>query len=224
MSPVFLLSTRLNMLKHAGVKTIGALAKILTILLASGYFPESWRSVTVSMIPKSGKNLRHAKNWRPISLSSCISKLFECCIKERLEQERKKRKIKENIHQAAYKKGRCCQEHILRLSEDVTHAFARQESTLAVFLDVSGAFNKVWIDGLIWKIMQMHLPLNLLNVIRGFLTNRSLRVRIGSTISPIIQMQAGTPQGAVLSPSLYNIFVDDLQDVLCSDNKIHLAQ
>ena len=91
-------------LKHAGKNAICGLAKIFTVLLVAGYFPVSWRSVRISMIPKSGKNLRHSKNWRPISLSSCISKIFESCIKERFEKEKEKRQIKESIFQSATKR------------------------------------------------------------------------------------------------------------------------
>ena len=176
------------------------------------------------MIPKAGKDLKEAKNWRPISLSSCVSKLFECSIKECLEMEKRKRQIAENIHQAAYKKGRSTQEHILRLAEDVNHAFAKQECVIAVFLDVSGAFDRVWISGLMWKLLMMRLPLNLLCVIKGFLTSRSLRVKVDKIISDNVNMAAGTPQGAVLSPTLFNIFVDNLKKNLGIDENINLAQ
>ena len=161
-----------KMLKHAGKNAICGLAKIFTVLLVAGYFPVNWRSVRISMIPKSNKNLRHSKNWRPISLSSCMSKVFESCIKERFEKEKEKRKIKESIFQSAYKKNRGCQEQIVRLSDNVTQGFAKQESTLAVFLDVAGAFDKVYINGLLWKIAKMQLPANLVGTIKGFLTER----------------------------------------------------
>ena len=113
--------------------------------------------------------------------------------------EKRKRQIAENIHQAAYKKGRSTQEHILRLAEDVNHAFAKQECVIAVFLDVSGAFDRVWISGLMWKLLMMRLPINLLCVIKGFLTNRSLRVKVDKIISDNVNMAAGTAQGAVLT-------------------------
>ena len=213
-----------KILKHAGKNVICNLAKFFTILLVSGYFPISWRSVRISMIPKSNKDLKHAKNWRPISLSSCISKLFESSIKERIEKEKIKRKIKDNELQAAYKQGRNCLEHVVRLSENVTHGFVKGECTVAAFLDVAGAFDKVWVKGLMWKVMKLELPKPLVGVIQGFLTNRSLKVRVGQKISPVIKMEAGTPQGAVLSPTLFNLFVDDLRDIVGLDKSIQLAQ
>ena len=213
-----------KVLKHAGKNVIGSLAKLFTILLVAGYFPLRWRSVKITMIPKSGKDLKEAKNWRPISLSSCTSKLFESCVKERIEKERIKRKIKENDYQAAYKEGRSCQEHILRLSEDISHGFAERKCTIGVFLDVSGAFDKVWVQGLLWKVLKMQLPKPLVGLVHGFLACRSLRVKVGSKFSPKVEMSAGTPQGAVLSPSLFNFFVDDLRDIIGIGDGIELAQ
>ena len=212
-----------KILKHAGKNVINNLAKLFTVILVAGYFPIEWKSVRISMIPKGNKDLKQAKNWRPISLSSCVSKLFECSIKERIEKEKLKRKIKDNELQAAYKKGRNCLEHVIRLTEDVTHGFAKGESTIATFLDVAGAFDKVWINGLLWKVMTMKLPKPLIGIVRGFLTQRSLKVKVGQKISPVIQMEAGTPQGAVLSPTLFNLFVDDLRDCL-GLHDVYLAQ
>ena len=210
-----------KLLKHAGKNLICGLARLFTSLLITGYFPEKWRTVRVRMLPKAGKNLSLSKGWRPISLSSCTAKLFETSIKNRIIKAQSIRG-EENIHQAAYKKGRSTQEHLMRLTECVTNAFAQRKSVVAVFLDVEGAFDKVWINGLLWKILKMGLPSNLVKIVACFLENRSLRVQVGDIMSEPVQMKAGTPQGAVISPTLYNIFVDDV--IECVDGGVEIAQ
>ena len=205
-----------RMLKSAGENVSLFLARLYTILLVTGYFPRVWREATVKMIPKGGgKDPKNPKNWRPISLSSCASKLFESCVKERVVRHLDANGD-ENPFQAAYKKGRSTQEHLLRLSEEVTDAFKNQECVVAVFLDVQGAFDKVWTTGLIWKVSK-RLPLHLVRLIYGFLRDRHLRVMVGHFVDQPIWMDAGTPQGAVLSPILFNIFVDDVKDILGND-------
>ena len=210
-----------KILKHAGSKFLTSLARFFTCLLVTGYFPKPWRSVRVKMIPKAGKDTTTSKGWRPISLSSCTSKVFESCIKSRLTKEQQASGAG-NVHQAAYKQGRSAQEHLLRLSECVTNAFKQKQSVIAVFLDVEGAFDKVWVNGLLRKVFSARFSDNLTRLIASFLKERSLKVRVGDADSCRVHMKAGTPQGAVLSPTLFNLFVDDIETLI--GEGVQLAQ
>ena len=205
-------------IKNCSLPVFFFLARLFSCLLTAGFFPSVWKSVIVSMIPKPGKNLSKADGYRPISLSSCLSKIFECSIKARLVNELPS----DNIHQAAYKRGRSCDEHLLRLTEEVYTAFNRREVVLCVCLDVKGAFDRVWVKGLIFKLLSIRLPLSLLRLSCGFLNTRTLRVRVGGKFSRYVKMRAGTPQGAVISPVLFNYFVDDLRNHL--DGTVQLCQ
>ena len=208
-------------LKQGGKNMFKFLATLFTLIFATGYFPESWKIAHVTMLPKPGKDPKKAASYRPISLTSCLSKLYESII--RLKLEKKLSRIKEeNIFQAGYKKNRSAQEHILRLVEDIHIGFMKRECTLAVFLDVEGAFDKVWINGLIYKLMNIGLNNLYLRPVVSFLTNRVLRVKVNENLSRQIKMGAGTPQGCCLSPTLFNLMVDDLKDKL--NGRVKLAQ
>lgn len=79
-----------------------------------------------------------------------------------------------------------------------------------VFLDVEGAFDTVWHDGLLFKLQSLGLPAYLLNIIASFLSDRTFQVRVNSCLSERRPMRAGVPQGAILSPLLFNIFCHDI--------------
>ena len=200
-------------LKEGGEKLLNVLCFLFNVLLVSGYFPLRWRKVDVKMIHKTGKQKLPVSNYRPISLGSCLSKLFESCVKVRFEKKLS-RVREENKRQSAYKKNRGTQENVLKLTEDVVNAFNKRECALGAFLDVSGAFDKVWKEGLVIKIARWGIGQNLTRLICNFLTARSLVVKIGSMVSNLVLLFAGTPQGSVLSPILFNAYMDDLWQLI----------
>ena len=115
-----------------------------------------------------------------------------------------------NAHQAGFIKKRSTQEHLFRLSQKVLTGFKKRECTLAIFLDVKAAFDAVWLNGLKYKINQIGLSRQLENLLHSFLDSRALRVLVNGIWSEKVQLKAGTPQGACLSPILYLIFVNDV--------------
>ena len=200
-------------LSKGGAKLAAMLTVLFNAILISGYFPIAWKSVKVKMIPKSGKDLSKAAGYRPISLSSCLSKLFEMSLKSRIENAIKRVRA-ENLSQSAYKKKRGCQENALRLTEHVYKAFNERKCVLGVFLDVKGAFDRLWPMGLLIKLHRWKLPLALLRVISAFMSQRKLKVCEGEATSRTIHMSAGVPQGSVISPILFNLYMDDLSSNL----------
>ncbi|GFW94104.1 RNA-directed DNA polymerase from mobile element jockey [Trichonephila clavipes] len=99
---------------------------------------------------------------------------------------------------------------LLRVVEYAKSGFKEKKCTGAVFLDIQKAFDRVWHTGLLYKLIKINAPPQLILIIKSFLNNRSFAVRVNDTHSSTKQIRAGAPQGALLSPTLFNIYVNDI--------------
>lgn len=86
-----------------------------------------------------------------------------------------------------------------------------------IILDVQNAFNSVWHEGLIYKLVTLGFPTYIVKIVSSFLENRKFRVSVKTCKSNLIEISAGVPQGSSLSPSLYNIFTSDIPIPVDSD-------
>ncbi|GFU11018.1 probable RNA-directed DNA polymerase from transposon X-element [Trichonephila clavipes] len=101
---------------------------------------------------------------------------------------------------------------LLRRTENISEGFQKKKSTGAVFLDIQKAFDRVWINGLTFKLITFKIPHPLIHLIHSYLTNRSFRIRINETLSNEHSVSAGCPQGSLLGPLLFNLYINDIPD------------
>ena len=126
------------------------------------------------------------------------------------------------IHQcqSGFRAKQSTKDCILRLHDDVYKAIPNKRSTLAVFLDLEKAYDRVWRDGLLYKFGSLGITGKMFRWIRSFLKNRTFQVRVGSTLSDRYVLDNGIPQGSVLSPLLFSIMMNDLPDNLAANINI----
>ncbi|GFX30156.1 RNA-directed DNA polymerase from mobile element jockey [Trichonephila clavipes] len=98
---------------------------------------------------------------------------------------------------------------LLRATNIIISGFNNHATTGGIFLDVEKAFDRLWHNGLIFKMINLNYPPYLIHTISDYLHNRTFQVKIQATISKIGHIQAGSPQGSLLSPILYNIYTYD---------------
>jgi retron-type reverse transcriptase len=97
----------------------------------------------------------------------------------------------------------------MRLTDHMTLNFNNKMSMPVVFLDIEKAFDTTWHSGLLYKMSKFEFSTHLIQLISSFLSERKFRVSVEGKMSTPREMQAGVPQGSVLSPTLYNIYVND---------------
>ncbi|GBN04688.1 RNA-directed DNA polymerase from mobile element jockey [Araneus ventricosus] len=145
----------------------------------------------------------------PISLLPTLSKVTEHFILTQLNEHLNNNNIL-IPYQFGFKPKLSTTNQLLRAVEYITSGFENRFSTGAVFLDIQKAFDRVWINGLIYKLISHKIPIFLIKLITTFLANRQLKVRIGNSLTKLHHIQAGVPQGAKLSSCLYSIFINDI--------------
>ncbi|OXU19992.1 hypothetical protein TSAR_005064 [Trichomalopsis sarcophagae] len=201
-----------------------AICNIVNKMMRLQYFPTVWKEATVICLPKAGKPLNLASIYRPISLLCTLSKLAETIILDRLNKFTEVKEILPDFqHGFRSRHGTCHQ--LLRVSELLANSFNKRSHTSMLLLDAKQAFDRVWHDGLIHKLIKLETPHYLIGIMKSFLSDRTLKVRVNSTFSDPKNITTGVPQGSKLSPSLFNIFsyVDDTALLYTSEVKMHCA-
>jgi retron-type reverse transcriptase len=197
-----------EVLKELPYKGILFLTYIFNCILRIGHFPIQWKLSEVKMILKPGKSPHHPSSYRPISLLPTCSKLFEKLFLFRIFQTVPVSSLYPN-HQFGFRKSHSTVQQLHRVADYISTGLERKSYTCAVFLDVSQAFDRVWHQGLLSKLKTLiEAPYFL--VLKSFLSDRFFRVRYNCEFSTLHPVLAGVPQGAVLSPFLYNIYTADI--------------
>ena len=195
-----------EILRQLPYKGLLLLTEIFNAILRLGHFPVQWKVAEIILIHKPDKPTHLVTSYRPISLLPVPSKLFERILLDRILPI-----IEESVpdHQFGFRKAHSTIHQLHRVTDFIATGLENKQYTSGVFLDVTAAFDKVWHEGLLYKLKPI-LCNNYYGVIRSFLEDRFFRVRHGSAYSQLKPIEAGVPQGSILSPLFYNIYTSDI--------------
>ena len=200
-------------LYDARTTLLNPMASLFEKIYNSGYIPEQWKVSKIIPIFKKGSKVE-IKNYRPIANLCSTSKIFEKLILKQIHYLERINKIDlTGKNQHGFKRNKSTATAGALLQSIIARAADEKNYVLMASLDLSMAFDVVNTELLVKRLKIMGLPMDLINLIREWLSNRSFYVQVGDDYSALFDSNAGTIQGSVLGPILYALFVSPLFDL-----------
>ena len=181
------------------------LTDVINTCIKNLYFPSAWKLARICAIPK-GNQIKSEKDLRPISILPVLSKVYERLIFRQLSDFIDKNNVL-NSNISAYRKGQSTTTVLQAIRDDIVKAMKRSEVTMMILADFSKAFDTICFRNLITKMSKLGFSRDF-----NYVMHCKQFVQVNDTCSEVKNVNFWVPQGSILGPVLFNIYVADLQD------------
>ena len=203
------------MLKNLSDDNLMYIKHFFNLIFLKHLFPKKWQDTLVIPILKPDKDPQDPLSYRPISLISCIYKILDKIVNNRLVWFLEKNNFLSNSQNGG-RKGRSTMDNVASLVSEISHSFVHQKYHITIFLDLEKAYDTCWKYHILQELKKFNMQGNLPIFVKIFLENRTVHVNIGKETSDNFPLDMGIPQGSALSGTLFLIAINSVLSKLSS--------